>query len=47
MNMNINFDAFLHIIPYSLKGMAGVFTVTGIIIIAIVLLERSQHDNSD
>ena len=36
--MNINFDAFLKTLPIMAKGMAGIFIVTAVIILAVVLL---------
>ena len=34
----LNVDQFLYTLPIMLKGMAGIFLVTGIIILSIVLL---------
>ena len=36
--MNINFDAFLSTLPIMAKGMAGIFIVTIVIILSVVLL---------
>ena len=36
--MNINFDAFLSTLPIMAKGMARIFIVTAVIILAVVLL---------
>jgi len=36
----MNFQAFLDTLPVMAKGMAGIFIVTGIIILTTVLLNR-------
>ena len=36
--MNIDFNAFLKTLPIMAKGMAGIFIVTIVIILAVVLL---------
>ncbi len=36
----MNIDLFLLSLPIMLKGMAGIFTVTGIIIAATLLISR-------
>lgn len=39
--MNINFDAFLETLPIMGKGMAGIFIVTGVIILSMILLKAA------
>ena len=36
----MNFEAFLNTLPLMAKGMAGIFIVTGVIILAMVLLTK-------
>lgn len=36
--MKINVDAFLDTLPIMAKGMAGIFIVTAVIILSVVLL---------
>jgi len=36
--MNINVDAFLETLPVMGKGMLGIFIVTGVIVLAIYIL---------
>lgn len=38
--MNINFEAMLETLPIMGKGMLGIFIVTGVIIVAIVALNK-------
>ena len=40
----MNFEAFLQTLPIMGKGMAGIFIVTGVIILAMVLL-RAVSDS--
>ena len=35
--MTLHFDAFLATLPIAAKGMAGIFLVTAVIILAVVL----------
>ena len=34
----MNYEQFLNSIPYMLKGMLGIFVVTAVIILAVVIL---------
>lgn len=36
----MNFDAFLNTLPIMAKGMAGIFIVTGVIILSMILLTK-------
>ena len=36
----MNFEAFLNTLPLMAKGMAGIFIVTGVIILSMVLLTK-------
>ena len=36
----MNFDAFLNTLPIMAKGMAGIFIVTGGIILSMILLTK-------
>ncbi len=36
----MNLEQFLQTLPYMLKGMCGVFAVTAVLILSIVLLNR-------
>lgn len=38
--MNIDFQAFLETLPIMAKGMAGIFIVTAVIILSMVLLRE-------
>ena len=38
--MNINIPAFVESLGYMLKGMAGIFIVTLLIIAAVLILEK-------
>jgi hypothetical protein len=38
--MNINFDVFKETLPIMAKGMIGIFAVTAIIILVILLLNK-------
>lgn len=38
--MNVNFQAFLDTLPIMAKGMAGIFIVTAVIILSMVLLRE-------
>lgn len=38
--MNLNFDAFLQTLPIMGKGMAGIFIVTIIIILVMIILQK-------
>ena len=40
MNFNINTEAFLTTLPYMGKGMLGIFVVTLVIIVSIMILNR-------
>ena len=40
----MNISAFLSVIPVMLKGMGGIFIVTGVIIIFISILRRLTKD---
>lgn len=40
MNFNINTEAFLSTLPYMGKGMLGIFVVTLVIIVSIMILNR-------
>lgn len=42
--MHINVEAFLSTLPIMGKGMAGIFIVTGVIILAMILL-RAVSDS--
>jgi hypothetical protein len=39
--MNLNFDAFLDTLPIMGMGMAGIFIVTLVIILAMVILQKA------
>lgn len=41
----MNYDAFLTHLPIALKGYAGVFLITGIIILSVYLLNRFSSQN--
>lgn len=43
--MKLNYAAFLSTLPIMAKGMAGIFIVTGVIIIAVVVLCRFTQSN--
>lgn len=43
----LNFDAFLQTLPVMAKGMAGIFIVTAVIILSILLLNRLFSGKSD
>lgn len=48
--MNINFKAMLDTLPIMGKGMLGIFIVTGVIVLAIILLNKltaPKHKNND
>ena len=38
--MNINVELFLNTIPIMLKGMLGIFIVTGVIILVMIMLNK-------
>lgn len=38
--MNISFDAFVDTLPIMGKGMLGIFVVTGIIVLAMIVLNK-------
>ena len=38
--MSLNFQGFLQALPILVVGMAGTFLVTGLIILAVVVLNR-------
>ena len=40
MNFNINTEAFLSTLPYMGKGMLGIFVVTLVIIVSIMILNK-------
>ncbi|MEG1996848.1 MAG: hypothetical protein RR051_00235 [Clostridiales bacterium] len=44
--MTINFQAFVDVLPILGKGMLGIFIVTGIIILSIIVLNASTHDKA-
>ena len=43
--MNINFDAFLSTLPIMAKGMAGIFIVTAVIILVVLLGALTKPKN--
>ncbi len=46
----MNFEAFLNTLPIMAKGMAGIFIVTGVIILSMVLLTKlsaAMRNNKD
>ena len=43
----MNFELFLHTLPYMALGMLGIFLVTGVIILSIYLLNRLTRDKND
>ena len=45
MNFNINTEAFLSTLPYMGKGMLGIFVVTLVIIISIMILNRVGNND--
>lgn len=45
--MNINFEAMLETLPIMGKGMLGIFIVTGVIILAIVVLNKLTSSKGD
>jgi len=44
--MNINVELFLNTIPIMLKGMLGIFIVTGVIILVMIMLNRFTADEN-
>ncbi len=40
--MHINVDGFLDTLPIMAKGMAGIFIVTAVIVLTIVILNKSS-----
>lgn len=38
--MNINVEAFLNVLPVIGKGLAGVFIVTAVIILSMIILNK-------
>ena len=47
--MNINFEGFLDTLPIMAKGMAGIFIVTAVIVLTILILNKitSKKDNTE
>ncbi len=45
MNFNINTEAFLSTLPYMGKGMLGIFVVTLVIIVSIMILNRVGNND--
>lgn len=46
--MNINVEAFLNVLPVIGKGLAGVFIVTAVIILSMIILNKfSGKDNKE
>lgn len=46
--MNINVEAFLNVLPVIGKGLAGVFIVTAVIILSMIILNKfSCKDNKE
>lgn len=45
--MKIDFDAFLRSLPMMGKGMLGIFAVTAVIILAVVLLNKLTGKKKD
>lgn len=43
--MEINVELFLQTLPIMLKGMLGIFIVTGVIILIMILLNKFTADN--
>jgi len=40
----MNFELFLYTLPVMAKGLAGIFIVTGVIILCITLLNKLTSD---
>lgn len=45
MNFNINVNAFLSTLPYMGKGMLGIFIVTLVIVISMILLNKAGSND--
>ena len=45
--MTLNFDAFVSTLPIMAKGLAGIFIVTGVLIVAMLLLRKLGADKQD
>lgn len=45
--MNFNVDLFLETLPVMGKGMLGIFIVTGIIILSMVILNKISKEKKD
>lgn len=45
--MTLNFDALLKTLPIMGKGMAGIFIVTGVIILCVFLLNKLSAQKTD
>ena len=44
--MNINTELFFKTIPIMIKGMSGIFIVTGVIILIMIMLNKFTADES-
>lgn len=44
--MNINVEAFLNVLPVIGKGLAGVFIVTAVIILSMIILNKISGKNN-
>lgn len=44
--MNINVEAFLNVLPVIGKGLAGVFIVTAVIILSMIILNKISSKNN-
>lgn len=47
MNMHIDMDAFLQTLPIMGKGMAGIFLVTGVIVLCVLVLRAVSRKMDD
>lgn len=45
--MTLNFDALVKTLPVMGKGMAGIFVVTGVIILCVYLLNKLSAQKPD
>ncbi len=45
--MHLDFEAFLSTLPIMLKGMAGIFLVTAVIIVIMYLLNHFAGSNGN
>ena len=46
-NFRIDFPAFVDSLQYMLKGLVGIFLVTGLIILVLVILEKATKGKQE